>query len=289
MKQAWVSAITSLALMAGCSSSPPPGRAITLATTTSTRDSGLLDVLIPVFEERTGIEVKVVAVGSGQALEMGRRGDADVLLTHAPAAEERFVAEGHGIERRSVMANDFVVVGPESDPAGIRDQPSAAEAFRRIALRKALFVSRGDESGTHMKERAIWKQAGIEPDGEWYLPVGRGMAEALRVASETQAYALADRGTFLAQRDGLSLSVLLEGDPLLHNPYSVMLVNPDKHSHVNVAAARRFAEFLVAEETQKLISRFGRDRFGQPLFFPTADEAFAKEPSSATRRSEPEP
>ncbi|NOX52855.1 MAG: solute-binding protein [Planctomycetes bacterium] len=286
MKQALVAAVASLAFVAGCSGSPQPGQTITLATTTSTRDSGLLDVLIPMFEERTGIQVKVVAVGSGQALEMGRRGDADVLLTHAPAAEERFVSEGYGIERRSVMANDFVVVGPASDPAGIRGQPSAAEAFRRIASQKALFVSRGDESGTHMKEKAIWKQAGIRPEGEWYIPVGSGMAQALRVASEKQAYALTDRGTFLAQRDGLSLSVLLEGDPLLRNPYSVMLVNPDKHPHVKVAAARRFAEFLVAEETQKVIGQFGIDRFGQPLFFPTAGDA--DEPPSANRGPGPE-
>jgi tungstate transport system substrate-binding protein len=250
---------------AGCAR---PAPSVTLATTTSTQDSGLLDVLVPLFRAQSGIEVKVVAVGTGQALELGRRGDADVLLVHDPAAEERFVDEGFGIDRRPVMANDFVLVGPAADPADVRGRASAAEAFARIARAEAPFVSRGDESGTHAREKAVWRQAGVEPNGDWYVRAGAGMGQVLRMASEKRAYTLADRGTFLAQRQGLDLVILYEGDPLLKNQYSVILVNPEKHPHARGEAARKFADFLLAPDTRKVIADFGKERFGEPLFFP---------------------
>jgi tungstate transport system substrate-binding protein len=268
MKVRLVPALLALLVAAGCSGRPAP--TLTLATTTSTQDSGLLDVLVPRFREQSGIEVKVVAVGTGQALELGRRGDADVLLVHDPAAEQRFVAAGFGVGRRQVMYNDFVIVGPSADPAGVKGQASAAEAFRRIAAREAPFVSRGDESGTHVKEKAVWRQAGVEPKGAWYVRAGAGMGQVLRMASEKRAYTLSDRGTFLAQRGGLELAVLSEGDPLLVNQYSVIRVNPEKHPHVRKEAAEKFADFLLAAETQRLIADFGKDRYGQPLFFPGA-------------------
>lgn len=241
--------------------------AITLATTTSTRDSGLLDELIPEFEQQSGITVKVIAVGSGQALEMGRRGDADVLLTHAPAAEEQFMADGHGSQRRPVMHNDFVLVGPESDPAKIRGETSVSKAFSEIARKKVPFVSRGDKSGTYMKEKGIWSKTELEPTGEWYLEAGAGMAQTLRLANEKQAYTLCDRGTYLAQKSGLELKVLSEGDSLLLNHYSVMLVNPEKHPSVHFEAAEKFADYLISAETQQAISEFGIQKFGSPLFY----------------------
>jgi len=255
-------------MLAGCST--PGGRAqtLTLATTTSTRDSGLLDVLLPEFEKESGITVKVIAVGSGQALELGRRGDADVLLVHSPEAEQRFMAEGFGAERQSIMHNEFVLVGPSAKPAEIPEQSSITAAFRRIARSESSFVSRGDESGTHAKEKQIWSAAGVEPRGEWHIEAGSGMAEVLRMASEKQAYTLTDRGTYLAQRDKLNLVILAEGDPLLLNPYSVIVVSPAKHPQVNHAAARRFAGFLLSAQGQRVIETFGVEEFGQPLFFP---------------------
>jgi tungstate transport system substrate-binding protein len=261
-----VPALLAVLVAAGCSGRAAP--TLTLATTTSTQDSGLLDVLVPRFREQSGIDVKVVAVGTGQALELGRRGDADVLLVHAPAAEQRFVEEGFGVGRRQVMYNDFVIVGPPADPAGVKGQASAVEAFRRIAAREAPFVSRGDESGTHVKEKAVWQKAAVEPKGGWYVRAGAGMGQVLRMASEKRAYTLSDRGTFLALRGGLELAVLSEGDPLLVNQYSVIRVNPEKHPHVRKEAAEKFADFLLAPATQRLIADFGKDRYGQPLFFP---------------------
>jgi tungstate transport system substrate-binding protein len=260
---AW--ACAALLAAAGCRSGQAP--TLTLATTTSTQDSGLLDVLVPLFNRQTGIEVKVVAVGTGQALELGRRGDADVLLVHDPAAEAKFVAEGFGLGQRPVMWNDFVLVGPLADTASVKGLASAAEAFGRIARAGAPFVSRADESGTHAKEKAVWRLAKAEPKGAWYVRAGAGMAQVLRVADEKRAYALTDRGTFLAHRQGLDLSVLVEGDPVLVNQYSVLLVSPGKHPHVRQEAARRFAGFLLAPATQQAIGDFGKDRFGQPLFF----------------------
>jgi tungstate transport system substrate-binding protein len=242
-----------------------------LATTTSTQDSGLLDYLLPDFRQQTGIEVKVVAVGTGQALELGRRGDADVLLTHAPAAEEKFMAEGFGSERHRVMYNDFVVAGPKADPAGVRGKTSAAEVFRQIAQAGSLFVSRDDESGTHQKEREVWAKAGVEPQGPWYVRAGAGMAQALRMATEKQAYLLTDRATFLALRKELELEILVQGDALLLNRYAVIVVNPQKHPHVRHDAARQFAEFLISPAVQRKIADFGKDKYGEALFFPDAD------------------
>jgi tungstate transport system substrate-binding protein len=254
-----------LALATGCSR-PGPTESITLATTTSAQDSGLLDVLVPRFRQQTGIEVKVVAVGTGQALELGRRGDADAVLVHAPAAEQRFMEEGHGASRRAVMVDRFILVGPPADPAGVKGQASVVEAFTRIAGKEAPFVSRGDESGTHIKEKAIWQKAGVEPRGAWYIAAGAGMAQTLRMAGEKRAYTLTDRGTYLAQGQGLDLTVLCEGDPLLVNPYSVITVNPERHPGVHAEAARKFADFLVSPGVQETIADFGRDRFGEALF-----------------------
>ncbi len=260
-----------LALTIGCSQRTTASRTVTLATTTSTQDSGLLDDLLPDFRQQTGIEVKVVAVGTGQALELGRRGDADVVLTHAPAVEERFMAEGFGSERHPVMYNAFVLVGPNADPAGVERTTSAVEAFRQIAQAGSAFISRGDESGTHQKEREIWTKAGLDPKGSWYLQSGSGMAQALRMAQEKQAYLLTDRATFLALRKELNLGLLVQGDALLRNRYAVIVVNPQKHPHVRHEAARQFAGFLVSPETQRKIADFGKDKYGEALFFPNAD------------------
>jgi tungstate transport system substrate-binding protein len=257
-----------LALAAGCS--PRAAPAITLATTTSTRDTGLLDVLVPMFQAQTGIEVKVVAVGTGQALALGRNGDADVLLVHDPEAEARYMEEGHGSDRLPVMHNDFVLVGPPADPAGAKEGKSVTESFTRISRREGVFVSRADGSGTHAKEQVVWQQAGLEPQGPWYLRSGSGMAQALRMADEKRAYTLSDRGTFLALRSGLDLAILREGDPLLKNPYHVIVVNGAAHPSTHQRAARQFADFLRSPEAQQAIAAFGVDRFGQPLFFPDA-------------------
>ncbi|WP_435007939.1 substrate-binding domain-containing protein [Tundrisphaera lichenicola] len=253
-------------LGAGCGGGETPS--VTLATTTSTRDSGLLDVLLPMFRERTGIEVKVVAVGSGQALQLGRKGDADVILSHAPELEERFMAEGFGESRRALMHNDFVLVGPSTDPAQVRGVASIAEAFRRIAERGSSFISRGDDSGTHAKERLVWKSSKIEPNGDWYVRAGSGMAQVLRMADQERAYTLADRATFLSQRDSLELVILGEGDPLLENRYHVIVVNSEAHPGVHVREARLFDEFLRGDEARRAISSFGAGRFGQALFVP---------------------
>jgi tungstate transport system substrate-binding protein len=259
----------------------PAVKRILLATTTSTQDSGLLEALLPVFEQETGYAVKTIAVGSGQALALGRRGEADVLLVHSPAEERRLVAEGHGVNRRPVMHNDFVLVGPPADPARIRGEPTTAGAARKIAATRALFVSRGDDSGTHAREKAIWKAAAIDPEGAaWYQQTGLGMGETLNVASEKGGYTLADRGTLLARGRSapLALAILVEGEPLLLNAYHVIEVNPARWPKVNAAGARAFAAFLVSPRAQQLIGRFGVDRFGAPLFTPDAGKPEAREP-----------
>lgn len=242
-----------------------------LSTTTSTQDSGLLDVLVPLFQKQTGLKVKTIAVGSGQALAMGRKGEADVLLVHAPEAERAFMAEGAGLRRRLVMHNDFVLVGPPSDPAGLKGAGSAVEAFRRLARGAVPFVSRADQSGTHSEERKLWKAAGFDPTGRsWYLETGQGMGQTLGVAAQKKACTLTDRGTWLALRKVLGLAVLVEGDPSLANVYHVIELDPSRHPRVNAAAGRAFADFLVAPATQEVIRTFGVDRYGAPLFFPDA-------------------
>ncbi len=250
----------------GETSMPKDKKDIILATTTSTQDSGLLDVLVPLFEKQTGYTVKVIAVGTGAALRMGERGDADVLLVHAPPAEEAFMEAGHGIEREYVMYNDFVIVGPAEDPAQVRGMTDAVAALKRIAEAKALWISRGDDSGTHKKEKALWKEAGITPGGEWYQESGQGMGATLRIASEKGAYTLTDRGTYLNLRDTLSLDILVEGDPRLYNVYHVIVVNPDKHPDINVEGARAFADFMTSPQVQDIIREYGVDKFGEPLF-----------------------
>ncbi|NIM06735.1 MAG: solute-binding protein, partial [Armatimonadetes bacterium] len=240
--------------------------ALTLATTTSTQDSGLLAVLLPPFEKQCAVKTKVLAVGTGQALELGRRGDVDVLMVHAPEKEAAFVKAGHGLPRRPFMYNDFIIIGPKEDSAGIRGMSSAAETFRKIAEKKSFFASRGDESGTHTKERAIWRKAEIEPQGDWYLEAGTGMAGTLRLANEKQAYTLSDRSTFLAWKDKLDLEILVERDEIFKNVYSVIIVSPARHPNVSYETASRFADYLFSTEAKKIISHFGEKKFGQPLF-----------------------
>jgi len=250
---------------------PPKKKNIIMATTTSTQDSGLLDVLLPVFEKKAGYFVKTIAVGSGQAMSMGQRGEADVLLVHSHAAEKKFIAEGYGINRRLVMHNDYIIVGPKSDTAGIKGTKSAAEAFKKIAAANSIFMSRGDNSGTNSKEKEVWKAAGIRAEGQkWYQETGLGMGQTLGVAAEKKAYTLADRGTYLALKKNLGLDILAEGDSILLNIYHVIEVNPAKWLRVNASGAKAFADFMVSEQTQTIIKTFGADRFGSPLFFPDA-------------------
>jgi tungstate transport system substrate-binding protein len=242
-----------------------------LATTTSTQDTGLLDVLNPLFEKKTGYFVKTIAVGSGQAMAMGGKGEADVLLVHSPAAEKKFMSEGFGVNRKLVMHNDFVIVGPPADPAGIKGMKSAAEAFKQIAAKEAIFMSRGDNSGTHAKEKDLWKAAGINPEGQkFYQQTGLGMGQTLSVSAEKKTYTLADRGTYLSLKKTLGLDILVEGDKGLLNIYHVIEVNPAKFPKVNMHAAKAFGEFMVTKEVQEIIGKFGVDKYGSPLFFPDA-------------------
>lgn len=260
-------------LLAGCGTTPSAGgsadKSLILATTTSTQDSGLLDELLPVFTRDSGWQVKTVAVGSGQAIEMGRRGEADVLLVHSPAAEEKFVAEGSAGPRRLVMHNDFVLLGPKADPAEIRGTGST-EAMKKIAAAEAVFVSRGDESGTHTKEQGLWSKAGATPGGSWYQSTGQGMGATLRVASEKAGYTLSDRATYLTQRDTLALEVLSEGDAGLLNVYHVIEITKKAGDRVRPDGGKAFADWVVAPPAQRLIGEFGRAKFGQPLFTPDA-------------------
>jgi len=288
MKRSYLKAallvVLMLVLMAGMADSvlaaPGTQKNVILATTTSTQDSGLLDVLIPIFEKQTGYFVKTIAVGSGQAMAMGAKGEADVLLVHSPAAEKAFMAQGNGTKRTLVMHNDFIVVGPPADPATVKMAKTAVAAFKQIALSKTLFMSRGDNSGTHAKEKGIWKAAGINPEKEkWYQQTGLGMGATLNVAAEKKAYTLADRGTYLALKKNLGLDILNQGDAILLNVYSVIPVNPAKFKKINVEGGKAFADFMVAPATQKIIGTFGMEKFGSPLFFPDAgkkEEALGK-------------
>lgn len=264
---------------------PEEAAELVLATTTSTYDSGLLDYLLPDFEARYRVRVKVVAVGTGQALQLARDGNADVVLVHARDLEEAFMAEGYGLRREDVMYNDFVLVGPPEDPAGIAGLTSAAEALRRIAAAQALFVSRADQSGTHHRELALWQAAGVTPEGPWYLKAGQGMGAVLTMADELGAYTLSDRGTYLVRRAagaGLRLAILVEGDPALFNPYGVIVVNPERFPQRHVALGERFVDWLISLPTQERIARYGVERFGQPLFVPNSRLWRAAHPPTAT-------
>ena len=265
--------VVSFLFITGVFSAQAQGKTIILATTTSTQDSGLLDVLLPIFEKETGYFVKTIAVGSGQAMAMGQKGEADVLLVHSPEAEKKFMAEGYGINRRPVMHNDFIIVGPPGDPAKIKGEKSSVESFKKIASARVLFLSRGDNSGTYAKEKAIWEAAGINPEGEkWHQETGLGMGQTLSVASEKKGTTLTDRGTYLALKKNLGLDILVEGDAVLLNIYHVIEVNPAKWPRVNNPGAKSFSGFMVSKETQGFIKTFGVDKFGSPLFFPDADK-----------------
>jgi tungstate transport system substrate-binding protein len=261
--------------LTSCSADSSKKTDLLLVSTTSTQDSGLLDVLLPAFTTKTGYNVQLVAVGSGQALKIGEQGNADVILLHSPAAEKEFVANGFGIDRRLVMHNDFVIVGPPSDPAGIRGE-TPVEALTIVFASSATFVSRGDDSGTRVKELALWKSAGLDPSGQdWYLETGQGQGATLSIASEKGAYALTDRGTFLAYKSNVDLEILVEGDPFLLNVYHVITVNPKKWPNVNLDGAKAFADFITSSEGQDIIAGFGVEKYDQPLFFPDADKTDA--------------
>jgi tungstate transport system substrate-binding protein len=265
-----------VAVLAGCPAPQPGAPAnpeLILATTSSTQDSGLLDVLVPMFQTQTGYKVKTIALGSGAAMAMGEKGEADVLLVHSPADEAKFMDARHGIDRKLVMHNDFIILGPKTDPAGIKGIKVATDAFKKIAEKKTLFVNRGDRSGTDSKEQSIWKAASLTPAGQsWYQVSGQGMGASLAIASEKQAYILSDRATFLSNVKGDNLVILVEGDTILLNIYHVIQVNPNKTDKINAAGAKAFADFMVAKATQDVIAKFGVDRYGAPLFFPDASK-----------------
>lgn len=275
--------LTMFALLAGCGgndeeggqqkqgAAEPANKDVILATTTSTQDSGLLDVLQPMFEEQTGYQLKIIAVGTGAALEMGKKGDADVLLTHAPAAEKPLVDSGVGINYERVMHNDFVVLGPADDPAEIKGTAVVAEAFEKIAGGGATFISRGDDSGTNKKELSIWKNTEVDPKGQqWYQETGQGMGATITVANEKLGYTLSDRATFLAQAENIDLQIVSEGDEVLMNIYHVMNINPEKFEgqDINAEGGKAFVEFMINSQTQETIKEYGVDQYGQPLFFP---------------------
>jgi tungstate transport system substrate-binding protein len=254
----------------------PAQKNLILATTTSTQDSGLLDVLIPLFEKQTGYNVKTVAVGTGAALQMGVNGEADVLLVHAPTSELPLIQNGDCISRKLVMHNDFVIVGPPSDPAGINGMTDAVAAFKKIADTGSLFISRGDNSGTNKMEVSIWGKASADPTGQdWYQQTGQGMGASLTITSEKQGYTLTDRATYLATKANLELDIMVQGDPILLNIYHVMQVNPNKNSQINADGAKAFVDFMISKDTQNVIKSFGVDKYGQPLFFPDADKTEA--------------
>ncbi len=284
----WFSVLISLMLLLGCTpelvttTSPDEESRLVLATTTSTNDSGLLAEILPTFEAEFGYAVDVVAVGTGQALALGENGDADVLLVHARSREDAFVEAGYGVNRQDVMYNDFVIVGPMADPAGVTGLADVAAALTQIAESESLFISRGDNSGTHIKEQSLWQatalplveneslsETALRPAGEWYQSVGQGMGATLTVANEQQAYTLSDRATYLAREaEGLDLTILVEGDTRLFNPYGVIAINPERHPTVNFEGATAFIEWLTTVETQQAISEYGIEQFGQPLFYP---------------------
>jgi tungstate transport system substrate-binding protein len=283
MKQRLLAGLLALALtLNACATATPPltersNSNLILATTTSTQDSGLLDVLIPLFQKQTGYTVQTIAVGSGQAMKMGEAGNADILLVHAPASEAAFMKDGFGKDRRLVMHNDFLIAGPATDPAGIKGM-SVVDALKRIAAGSTIFVSRSDDSGTHKAELNLWKQVGFDPKVEasvWYLETGQGMGASLTVASEKDAYILTDRATYLSNQEHLDLAILVEGDTDLLNVYHVITINPEKWPEANYEGALAFSKFMTDPVTQEIIGEFGVDIFGQPLFYPDADKTDA--------------
>jgi tungstate transport system substrate-binding protein len=245
-------------------------KSVILSTTTSTQDTGLLDVLVPLFERQSGYTVKVISVGTGQALALAAKGDADVALVHAPRLEKQYVADGKLLNRRLVMYNDFVIIGPKADPARIKASKAAVSAMQLIAQAKSRFVSRGDNSGTHTLEKSLWKEVRIDPKGDWYIEAGLGMAATLGIANERNAYTITDRGTYLALQKRLMLPILIEGDRALLNIYSVMEVNPANGPRINRAGGKALADFMVSPQAQSLIKTFGVEKFGEPLFVPVA-------------------
>jgi tungstate transport system substrate-binding protein len=273
----FLSVLVAVLALAPLASAQAPPTTVILSTTTSTQDSGLLDVLVPMFERTSGFTVKTISVGTGQALALAARGEADVTLAHAPSLEKKYVADGKMTNRRLVMYNDFVVIGPEDDPAKIKGEKSAPAALRTIAAAGSRFVSRGDKSGTHVLEQSLWKQAGVTPSGSWYIESGQGMGATLGIADDRKAYTLTDRATLLAFGKRVRLVIMIEGDRPLLNVYSVMEVNPANGPRVNAAGGKAFAEFMLAPQTQAVIKTFGVDRYGQALFVPIAgkkDEDF---------------
>ena len=259
-----------LCVAASAGGQPRPSGTVILSTTTSTQDSGLLDVLVPVFERQSGYTVKTISVGTGQALTLAARGEADVTLAHAPALEKKYVVEGKMLNRRLVMYNDFVIAGSEADPAGIRREKSVTTALRKIAAAGVRFVSRGDKSGTHILEQALWSAAGVTPAAPWYIESGQGMGQTLTLADDRRAYTLTDRATLLAFARRASLVVMVEGDRSLLNVYSVMEVNPANGPRVNTEGGKAFADFMVTSAAQELIRTFGMDKYGRALFVPIA-------------------
>jgi tungstate transport system substrate-binding protein len=273
----FVFALVAVLALAPPASAQAPPTTVILSTTTSTQDSGLLDVLVPMFERTSGFTVKTISVGTGQALALAARGEADVTLAHAPSLEKKYVADGKMSNRRLVMYNDFVMIGPEDDPAKIKGEKSALAAFKKIAAAGSRFVSRGDKSGTHVLEQTLWKQAGVTPSGAWYIESGQGMGATLGIADDRKAYTLTDRATLLAFSKRVRLVIMVEGDRPLLNIYSVMEVNPANGPRVNAAGGKAFAEFMLAPQTQAVIKTFGVDKYGQALFVPIAgkeDEDF---------------
>ncbi|MBM3242445.1 tungsten ABC transporter substrate-binding protein [Candidatus Poribacteria bacterium] len=246
---------------------------IKMATTTSTEDSGLLNVLLPPFEQKFNVKVDVIAVGTGKALEHGKNGDVDIVFVHAREAEDKFVNDGYGVNRRDVMYNDFIIVGPKEDPAGIKGMKDAALVLKQIAAKEASFASRGDESGTHQKEKSLWKAAGIVPKGNWYMETGQGMGPTMQIADEKRGYTLADRGTYLAYKEKIDLPILVEGDERLFNPYGIIAVNPAKNPHANYVYAMALIGWVTSVEGQKIIANY--KKYGEPLFYPTALPAIA--------------
>ena len=266
---AWAAVLFMTSVAVGQSTS------VILSTTTSTQDSGLLDVLVPMFESKTGYTVKTLSVGTGQALALAAKGEADVALVHAPTLEKKYVDEGKLLNRRLVMYNDFVIIGPADDPAKIKGLTDAVLAMRKIAASQSRFVSRGDKSGTNILELALWKQAGVEPKGAWYIESGQGMGQTLGIADDRRAYTLTDRATYLAFSKRVNLPILVEKDRPLLNIYSVMEVNPANGPRVNTTGGKAFAEFILAPETQGVIKTFGVAKYGQPLFVPIAGKTDA--------------